>query len=110
MNHEQIISQLGIFGAILVGVIYLLREIRKLQPPMPAPASKVSGSIHPTSNGRVQRLEDRTEHRFERIETKIENQSEQLDALSRAHHETLLVIERINGKLDVVLEQTKGSK
>lgn len=114
MNHEQIFSQLGLAGAILFAVVYLLREIRKLQPPPPLPLPPAvpkegkGPTIHPTSNGRVQRLEDRTEQRFERMETKIENQSEQLESLSRGQFETRALVERQGGKLDAILEGLKS--
>ena len=112
MNHEQIFSQLGLAGAILVAVVYLLREIRKLQPPPlplppPVPKEGKGPTIHPTSNGRVQRLEDKTDARFERIENKIESQTVQLDCLRKGQFETRSLVERQGGKLDAILEVLK---
>lgn len=114
MNQEQIVSQLGLAGAIIAATVYLLREIRKSQPPTaPPPLSpkveeKPDATIRPVShNGRVQRLEDKTDARFERIENKIESQTVQLDCLSKGQFETRSLVERQGGKLDAILEVLK---
>ena len=89
-----------------MATVYLLREIRKHQPQPSVVTVKEKGmSIRPPSNGRVDRLADKTEARFERLEDKIESQSEQLDSLTRSQYETRALVERISGKLDVLIDK-----
>ena len=113
----DIFSQLGLAGSILAATVILLREIRKitgppppLQPPPQPPAAgdPPRETVKPRSaNGRVQRLEDRTDARFERIEDKIQAQTVQLDCMTKEQFQTRSLVERQGGKLDTILEVLK---
>lgn len=116
---SDVLSQLGLAGAIISATIILLREIRKNQAPPhipPPPAlpqvdTSPKQTIKPVSaNGRVQRLEDRTENRFERIEGKIQAQTVQLDCMTKEQFQTRSLVERQGGKLDAILEVLKHKK
>jgi hypothetical protein len=119
---SELLSQLGLAGAIIAATIVLLREIRKQS------ASRYRSyrededeygngrrhkptTVKPPSNGRVQALEDKTDAKMERVEDKIQAQGVQLDCLSREQSETRAVVERLNvqqerqgGKLDTILD------
>ena len=115
---SDVLSQLGLAGAIISATIILLREIRKNQAPhippppvLPHVDTSPKQTIKPASaNGRVQRLEDRTESRFERIEGKIQAQTVQLDCMTKEQFQTRPLVERQGGKLDAILEVLKHKK
>ena len=114
----DLLSQLGLAGAIISATIVLLREIRKnaVPPPLPLPppVPHMPGSKPtvkpPSANGRVQRLEDRTDARFERIENKIQAQTVQLDCMTKEQFQTRSLVERQGGKLDAILEVLRHNK
>jgi hypothetical protein len=69
------------------------------------------GEVKPRSaNGRVERLEDRTDARFERIEDKIQAQTVQLDCMTKEQFQTRALVERHGGKLDTILDVLRHKK
>ena len=110
----ELVSQLGLAGAIIAATIVLLREIRKQsasrsyryrdEEDCESGRRRKPTTIKPPSNGRVQALEDKTEAKMERLEDKIQAQGVQLDCLSKEQSETRALVERQGGKLDTILE------
>ena len=111
----ELVSQLGLAGAIIAATIILLREIRKSSGSYEIRSdTRGDRSVRPPSNGRVGQLvaavrEDRMDSKIERLEENLRSQGVQLDCLSKEQCETRAVVERQIGKLDAILEIVRRS-